>query len=47
MYSLWSYWKLVSIGWGNGFAPNKQQVITWTADDPLHWRRYPLIDASE
>ena len=23
---------------GNGLAPNRRQAITWTNDDPVHWR---------
>ena len=29
--------------WGNGFAPKRQQAITWTNDDPIHWRIYAAI----
>ena len=29
-----------SIGSGNGLAPNRRQVITWTNADPIHWRIY-------
>ena len=40
--SLKCNWQLFSIGWGDGLAPNRRQVITLTFDDPVHWR----IDAS-
>ena len=31
---------MVSIGSDNGLAPNRRQAITWTNDDPVHWRMY-------
>ena len=30
-------------GSGNGLAPNRRQVITWTNDDPVHWRIYAAL----
>ena len=33
--SLGSNWQLVSIGWGNGLAPNRRQAITRTSDDQM------------
>ena len=27
---------LVSIGWGSGLEPNRQQAVTSTNDDPIH-----------
>ena len=33
----WVYnWQHVSIGADNGLAPNWQQIITWTNDDPVY-----------
>ena len=32
-----------SIGSGNGLAPNRRQAITWTNDDPIHWRIYAAL----
>ena len=34
--------KKYSFVWGNGLVPNRQQAITWTNDDPLHWHTYAL-----
>ena len=36
-----------SIGLGNGLAPNRQQAITWTNDDPVHWRTYAALGGDE
>ena len=33
-------WQKVSIGLGNGLAPNRRQAITWTNVDRVHWRIY-------
>ena len=37
-----SDWQYVSMGSGNGLAPNRQQAITWISDDPGHWRKYAV-----
>ena len=31
------------IGWGNGLTPSRQQAITSTNDDPVHWRIYAAL----
>ena len=33
----------MSIGSGNGLAPNRWQAITWTSADPVHWRIYAAL----
>ena len=35
--------QLVSIGSGNGLAPNRRQAITWTNAYPVHWRIYAAL----
>ena len=35
---------LVSIGSGNGLAPNRCQAITWNNNDPVHWCTYRSPD---
>ena len=37
----------VSIGSGNGLAPNRRQVINWTNADPVHWRIYTALGGDE
>ena len=37
----------VSIGSGNGLAPNKRQAITWTNADLIHWRIYAALGEDE
>ena len=37
----------VSIGSGNGLAPNRPQAIAWTNADPLHWRIYAALGEDE
>ena len=37
----------VSIGADNGLAPIRRQVITWTNDDPVHWRIYASLGVNE
>ena len=32
-----SDWKYDSIKLGNGLVPDKEQVIIWTNEDPVHW----------
>ena len=32
-----SNWKYISIGSGNGSAPNMRQDIAWTNDGHTHW----------
>ena len=32
---------------GNGLAPNKRQAVTWTNDDPVHWRIYVALGRDE
>ena len=32
-----SNWQQVSIGSGNGLAPNRRQAIIWTNADAVHW----------
>ena len=32
---------------GNGLAPNRRQAITWTDDDPIHWRIYAALVGDE
>ena len=38
-----SNWQLVSIGSGNGLAPNRWQAITWSNDDPVYRRIYAAL----
>ena len=45
--SLGSYCQKGSIGLGNGLAPNRWQAITWTDDDPSHWRIYAELAGDE
>ena len=40
-------WQSVSIGSGNGLAPNRWQAITWTNDDPVQWLIYASPGLSE
>ena len=40
-------WQCTSIGSGNGLAPNRRQAITWTNDDPVHWRIYASLGEDE
>ena len=42
-----SNWQYVCIGSGNGFVPNRQQVITWTNDNPFHWHIYTSLGGDE
>ena len=42
-----SHWQVVIIEWVNGLALNRQQAITWTNDDPVHWCIYALPGLSE
>ena len=35
VYSNWQ----VTIGSGNGLAPNRCQAITWTDNEPVHWHK--------
>ena len=30
-------------GSSNGLAPDRRQAITWTNDDPVHWRIYAVL----
>ena len=34
-------------GSGNGSAPNRQQAITWSNTDPVHWRLYAALGGDE
>ena len=43
MCSLWSHLQYVSIGSGIGLAPNRQQPIAWTNDDPVHKQIHTYI----
>ena len=36
-----------SIGSDNGLAPKRRQAITWTSDDPIHWRIYAALGGDE
>ena len=45
--SLGSNWQLVSIGSGNGLAPNRRQAITWTNEDSVHRRIYAALGGDE
>ena len=38
---------LISIGSGNGLAPNKEQAVTWTYVDPVNWGIYTEIGRDE
>ena len=38
-----SNWQDVSIGSGNGLAPNRRQAITWSIDGQVHWRIYAAL----
>ena len=40
-------WQYVSIGLGNGLAPNRRQAITWTNDDLVHWCIYVALGGDE
>ena len=42
-----SNWQYASIGSGHGLAPNRRQAITWTNDDPVHWRIYASLGRNE
>ena len=42
-----SNWQYVRIGSVNGLAPNRRQAITWTNDDPVHWRIYAALGGDE
>ena len=47
---IWSQecnWQLVSIGSGNGLAPNRQQTIIRTNADATHWRIYASLGGDE
>ena len=33
-----SNWQCVSIGSGNGLAPNRRHAITWSNTNPVYWR---------
>ena len=37
----------MSIGSGNGLAPNRRQAVIWTNADPLHWRLYVALGGDE
>ena len=37
----------VSIGSGNGLAPNRWQAITWSNADPFHWCIYVTLGVDE
>ena len=41
--SLGFNWQKGSVVSGNGLAPNRRQVITWTYADPVHWRIYAAL----
>ena len=38
-----SNWQKVSIGSGNGLAPNRRQTITWINVDPVNWLIYAAL----
>ena len=42
-----SNWQKIIIGSGKGLAPNRRQAITWTNDDPVHWRIYSVHGGDE
>ena len=42
-----SNWQYTSISSANGLAPNGWQAITWTNDDPVHWRIYAALGGDE
>ena len=42
-----SNWQYVGIGLGNGLVPNRQQAITWTNADPIHWCIYAALGGDE
>ena len=42
-----SNWQYASIGSGNGLSPNRRKSITWTNDDPVHWRIYASLWGNE
>ena len=46
MFVFW--FQEIHIGWGNGFAPNRRQAITWANDGPVPCHMSPglsvLID---
>ena len=37
----------MSIGSGNGLAPNRRQTIIWTNADSVHWRIYAGLGGDE
>ena len=42
-----SNWQKVSIGSGNGLAPNRRQAITWTNVEPVHGRIYAALGGAK
>ena len=42
-----SNWQYVSIGSGNGLAPNRRQAIIWTNADLVPWRFYVALGGDE
>ena len=36
-------WKYVNIDSISGLVPDKRPAITWTNEDPVHWRVYASI----
>ena len=47
MYSYGSNWQYACIGSGKGLAPSWRQAITWTNNDPFHWRIYAALGGDE
>ena len=37
LYSQWSNWQYVGIGWDNGLVQNRQQAINWTSDNLAYY----------
>ena len=40
-------WREVIFGSGNCLAPNRQQAITWTICEPVHWHIYEALWGDE
>ena len=37
----------LSIGSGNGVAPDRRQPITWTNADPVHWHKFRALGGDD
>ena len=41
-FSKGSNWQQASVCSCNGLAPDRRQAITWTNDDTVYWRIFPV-----